>query len=177
MFNSQNRYLIALLLLMLGGLNSFILSPSPAFLAFVLFCTAIVVFSLLQLGGESSEDSFTLYNLLPGHYLLLLALSLSVGPEWLLFSLWGLAVLGTIAFDYFSENWGDVSRGKLTLMVSYCIIWGVVFFLLQVLVQHGFDLSGSASLLGKIAIAGLGLFYVILGLYRLERYQERRSAI
>lgn len=170
----NNRPMNATLILGLG-LLTIVLAGYPLLQSsVVVFLTLFAVLYLIRSKGEPGHSSFyNIVNFLPGHYLLLLGLGLEAGLSWFLVAPWATLIFSSILFD---KSLGHRDAGsylwKLTSRFLYCIIWGVVFYLLYRLIQIGFFVQGIWSWVIPMLIGIVGSVYLIIGLYRLKRFQE-----
>ncbi|MFP4646943.1 MAG: hypothetical protein ACOCZX_05045 [Candidatus Bipolaricaulota bacterium] len=180
MFFVHNKYLTAILVLGLGLLNAVLLVHQLPLRLLLLGLTAIS-FSYLVFAERSgnSPDQLSLAGLLPGHFLLFIALFLRLGFHWVWFSVWSVLIGVTLTFDFLVVvlTSRPFAGNKLTLQIMYCIIWGAVLFLLQALFVNIFSLSERHALFLRVGLGIGGLVYVLLGLYRINQFEERRSTI
>lgn len=173
MLLTYNKATVGIIVILLSLLSSIVVAFNPIFTAWVLGTAAITVIYLWT--RDQVSGSHTLLGLIPGHFLLILAFLLESGISLLLLAAWTGLISATLLFDHLTLR-GDRS-GSLTSMTVYCIIWGLVFYLLHHLVVVGLHLSGAGYWGITFAFVVLGVGYVILGLYRLRRHDERRSTI
>jgi len=117
----------------------------------------------------------TMIGLIPGHYLLLLAFYLTGTPGVFLLVLWGLLILSTLGYDYTTNTGDNTTKGKLTKIFLYCIIWGVIVVLFQELLIYGLELKELGILSIRLGISIAGSIWIAIGVLRINSgYTERR---
>jgi hypothetical protein len=105
--------------------------------------------------------------LFPGHLLLLLAVSL-VSDSALLGAVWCVLPVGTLAYALVTRR-SELGGQRSILAGLYCIIWAVVFFLLERVIALGKGLSGSAETTAAVAFGVAGILFCGMGIYRHRR--------
>ena len=111
-----------------------------------------------------------LLPLFPAHLLLLLAVTMLPGEAMGLVVLWMLIPLASVLYDLVA-SWRAVATRKAMSILSilYCIIWAVIFALLERVIVLGRGLSGGASLSVMVLLGLLGLGFISIGIYRHRR--------
>lgn len=131
----------------------------------VLFIAYLLVRSRWDTSGSRAASH--LLPLLPGHLLLLFALSIVAGQNVLLVGLWMIVPAASVLYDYVALLSEERSTGQVSILtVLYCIIWADLFTVLERVVAIGRDLHGAGEI--KL-IAGLGILavvFLIAGVYR-----------
>ncbi len=161
--------LIGLLTLVIAGFDYLIT-------AFIALGTILAVIYLTWVRGSITEEpESTLIGLLPGHYLLFLGLVMEGAAR--LYSIpWLVLILATIGYDGVASYWPHGTEGKLTKIALYCIIWGVILFLLQGLLIGGLDLGESGKMIVRIGLSVAGAIWVAIGAVRINSgFSQRRS--
>jgi hypothetical protein len=157
-------------LLVLQGIVWLVGGFSPSVLAAATALTLIYVVYFWMKGRSLHTGPKPIANvvaLYPGHLLLLIALSL-VPASSLLGAVWCALPVATMAYDVATRRPNLVGRRSI-LAGLYCIIWAVVFFLLEQAIVLGKDLSGSREITAAIAVGAIGILFCGTGIYRHRR--------
>lgn len=118
----------------------------------------------------------SMIGLIPGHYLILLALTLNDSVYLYIYPLWSFLILATLGYDLLTNGEEKGKVGKLTTMILYCIIWGVIVFLFQNLLIKGLELENLSVLWVRLGLSIGGLLWIAVGVIRIRRrFIERRS--
>jgi hypothetical protein len=118
-------------------------------------------------GAVGPKPIANLGALFPGHLLLLLVVSL-VSASVVLGVVWCVLPVGTLCYDLVARR-ADRSGQRSILAGLYCIIWAVVFFLLERVIVLGKDLSGNAETTAAVAFGVVGILFCGMGIYRHRR--------
>lgn len=159
------------------GLSCFILSNfDPLPLSLITAATVSGLIYLLWYRERITDNPYpTMIGLIPGHYLLLLAFYLIGSPGVLSLVLWWLLILSTLGYDYTSNTGDSTTKRKLTKIVLYCIIWGVIVVLFQELLIYGLELKELGIFLIRLGISIAGSVWIAIGVLRINSgYTERR---
>lgn len=167
----------AVLILIIGTLTVAVSGFSFIPAAFVLL-TSLFSFGYLIWYRKSRFDqpADSMIGFMPGHYLILFAFVLEGSSGLLVYALWSTLILATLGYDLTSNIKSNSEAVKLTSMIQYCIIWGVIVFLFQSLLINSLEL-GRMGLIGiRLGLALGGIVWVGIGLFRINRsFIERRS--
>ncbi|MBS3765493.1 hypothetical protein KGY71_03115 [Candidatus Bipolaricaulota bacterium] len=150
-------------------------SPLPSF--FLLVTTFISLFYLIWYRKTRLEDPVdSMVGFAPGHYLFIFAFVLNGSANLTIYLLWAILVLATFGYDLLNNLSVQGTGVKLTKMLQYCIIWGVIVFLFQSLIINGLELGETGILVTRTALIIAGTIWVGIGLFRINRTDlERRS--
>ncbi len=122
------------------------------------------------------QPADTMIGFIPGHYLILFAFVLEGSPGLLVYVLWSTLILATLGYDLTSNIESNREAVKLTSMIQYCIIWGVIVFLFQSLLINSLEPGGMGLIGIRLGLAVGGIVWVGIGLFRINRsFIERRS--
>ena len=122
------------------------------------------------------QPADTMIGFIPGHYLILFAFVLEGSPGLLVYVLWSTLILATLGYDLTSNIESNREAVKLTSMIQYCIIWGVIVFLFQSLLINGLDPGDIGAIGIRLGLVLGGIVWVGIGLFRINRsFIERRS--
>ncbi len=167
----------AVLILIIGTLTAVVSGFSFTPTAFILF-TSLISFAYLIWYRKTRFDqpSDSMIGFIPGHYLILFAFLLDGTTGLLIYVLWTILVLTTLGYDLTSNMKSNGEAVKLTSMIQYCIIWGVIVFLFQSLLINNLELGQMGSIGIRLGLALGGIVWVGIGLFRINRsFIERRS--
>ena len=147
--------------------------------AFFVGITAILLIYMTMIRKSEDKSSFSILGLIPGHYLLIFAVGLQSSISWINISLWGILILGSLLFESSIISNRNSNWMLLTSTILYCIIWGVVFYLVHSLLINGLSNEALSDQMITILVGTLGSIYVLVGIYRIfhEYKDERRSTI
>lgn len=169
---------ITLIIMLVGGLIIFVSGFSLLPVISVAGITVVAViyfFWLRNLLADGKSQMSTVLGFIPGHYLIFLGRTIQgTIPEYVQI-LWIVLVLATLGYDGAARYWERGAGGKLTKITLYCIIWGVILFLLQGLLVTGLELEGAGKILTGAGLSIAGLMWVTIGVIRINSgFSQRR---
>jgi len=155
------------------------ISPWPLWInAATTACIAVIVYYLTYRERQGFKVEFVRGNLLylmPGHVVLLFALSWIKQPVIALWWVWVALVAGTIAFDVTAQRAWPFEARRRAIVLLYVLVWSAIFFLLHQLIALGGNLDEG----GWWALSwGLGLFglaYIGLAVYRFSQLKPHQE--
>lgn len=122
------------------------------------------------------QPADSMIGFIPGHYLILFAFVLEGSSGLLVYALWSILILTTLGYDLTSNMKSNREAVKLTSMIQYCIIWGVIVFLFQSLLINSLDPGDMGAIGIRLGLVLGGIVWVGIGLFRINRsFIERRS--
>jgi membrane protein DedA with SNARE-associated domain len=132
--------------------------------------------SLLFLGYLSFRsrrdirESHAVANLLPlfpGHLLLLFALTLLPETKTSLVLLWMVLPAASVLYDLTAVWPGRKERTRMSILAAlYCIIWAVLFILLERVIALGRGLEGAEEIKLIVVFGVVGAVFLGVGAYR-----------
>lgn len=139
---------------------------------------AVIVYYLTYRERRGFQVEFVKGNLLylmPGHVMLLFALTWINQPVIALWWVWIALVAWTLAFDLAAHQGWPFPLKRATATLLYVLVWAAMFFLLHELVRLGAKLDEA----GRWALSwGLGLFglaYIGLAVYRFSKLKPHQE--
>ncbi|MFW6104780.1 MAG: hypothetical protein ACOC6I_02950 [Candidatus Bipolaricaulota bacterium] len=167
----------SLIVLLISVLTIFVLDFSLTPTLFVLITSFFALSYLIWYRRSYLEKPVdSLIGLIPGHYLILFALTLDDSVGLHIYLIWSLLIFTTLGYDLLNNRSGGGRVVKLTMMILYCIIWGVIVFLFQNLLIYGLNLENLTALGVRLGLSIGGLAWIGLGMIRISRsFIERRS--
>lgn len=125
----------------------------------------VVVYILVRSRSRSSERPIAnVLPLLPGHLLLLLAISLLREPGALG---WFWAVLPPVSVAYDVVARSEARRARTSILAGlYGILWADVFYLLERVVVLGRGISGHGEIMAAVAFGATGVVFLATGVHR-----------
>jgi len=136
----------------------------------LLFIVYLIIRSRRKLAADNAIESHPVANLLPllpGHLLLLFALSIIPGQNTGLVALWMIIPAVSVLYDLVSLSEGQpVPKQVSILTVLYCIIWADLFALLERVVALGRDLHGASEIKLIVVFGVLAVVFLAAGVYR-----------
>lgn len=174
LYSEEGTSLIVLLIsVLIIFVRGFSLLPT----LFVLVTSFLALSYLIwyrRINLENPVDS--LIGLIPGHYLILFALTMDNSVRFYIYLIWSLLIIATLAYDLLNNSGGEGRFVKLTIMTLYCIIWGVIVFLFQSLLINGLNLENLTALGVRLGLSIGGLVWIGVGMVRISQsFIERRS--
>lgn len=167
----------SLIILLIGALTIFVRGFSFLPTLFVLVTSFLALSYLILYRKKHLENPVdSLLGLIPGHYLILFALTLDDSVNLYIYFIWSLLIISTLGYDLLNNSGGEGRVVKLTMMIIYCIIWGVIVFLFQNLLINGLNLENLTALGVRLGLSVGGLIWIGVGMVRISQsFIERRS--
>lgn len=167
----------AVIILIVGALTVGVSGFSTVPTLFVLVTSLVSFLYLIWYRKTRLEEPIdTMIGFVPGHYLILFAFVLNGSDNIAIYIFWSILIMITFGYDLSTNLPREGGGVKLTTMIQYCIIWGVIVFLFQSLIISSLELGKTGILITRLALAIGGSIWVGIGLFRINRSSiERRS--